>query len=249
MAAVSDPVKSPADIHKLGTIMGVWAHPDDETFSCAGLLAAATDNGQTVVIVTATKGELGSQDLERWPLETVGDVRAAELKLALKELGIKEHHWLDYRDGALPEVDAYEAVGKLVKLINEYKPDTILTFGPDGITGHEDHKTVSAWVDAAVRSVDKKPAVYHAVECQGRYDKYFKEADKQLNIYFKIDKPPLKDEADCAIWFHLDKALLDRKYEALKLMPSQTVGMMAYFTHEQLCDALCCEPFVRADPK
>ncbi len=37
------------DIKKLGTILSVWAHPDDETFTCGGILATAVKNGQQVV--------------------------------------------------------------------------------------------------------------------------------------------------------------------------------------------------------
>jgi len=47
----------------LGTVMGVWAHPDDETYLAAGLFAHAVDLGSRVVDVTATRGEGGSP---RW---------------------------------------------------------------------------------------------------------------------------------------------------------------------------------------
>ena len=52
---------------ELGTILGVWAHPDDETYLSAGLMAAAVDAGSRVVDVTATRGEGGSMDEEQWP--------------------------------------------------------------------------------------------------------------------------------------------------------------------------------------
>ncbi len=50
-----------SDVAQLGTILGIWAHPDDETWSSAGLMAMAADNGQRVVCVTATYGENGVQ--------------------------------------------------------------------------------------------------------------------------------------------------------------------------------------------
>ena len=58
---------------ELGTILGVWAHPDDETYLTAGLMARAADDGERVVCVTATKGEGGSWDEKRWPSETMGE--------------------------------------------------------------------------------------------------------------------------------------------------------------------------------
>ena len=56
----------------LGTVLGVWAHPDDDIYLSAGLMAAAVDAGSRVVYVTATRGEGGSMDEERWPPETMG---------------------------------------------------------------------------------------------------------------------------------------------------------------------------------
>ena len=60
---------------ELGTILGVWAHPDDETYLSAGLMAAAADAGSRVVCITATRGEGGSMDEEQWPPESMGQVR------------------------------------------------------------------------------------------------------------------------------------------------------------------------------
>ena len=48
------------DVADLGTILGVWAHPDDDIYLSAGLMAAAVEAGQRVVDVTATRGEGGS---------------------------------------------------------------------------------------------------------------------------------------------------------------------------------------------
>ena len=51
-----------ADIRELGTIVSVWAHPDDEAYLCGGIMATATAAGSRVVCVTATRGELGVTD-------------------------------------------------------------------------------------------------------------------------------------------------------------------------------------------
>ena len=79
----------------LGTMLGVWAHPDDETYLTAGLMAQAVRDGRRVVCVTATRGEGGSMDEERWPSATMGEVREAELMRCFEILGVTEHHWLD----------------------------------------------------------------------------------------------------------------------------------------------------------
>jgi LmbE family N-acetylglucosaminyl deacetylase len=82
---------------ELGTILGVWAHPDDEAYLTAGIMARAVRNGSRVVCVTATRGEGGSMDEEKWPPESMGEVRTKELGRSLQILGVDEHVWLDMR--------------------------------------------------------------------------------------------------------------------------------------------------------
>ena len=128
----------------LGTVLMVWAHPDDETYLVGGLSAALTDAGQRVVCVTATRGEAGgtAADLAR--------IRTTELEAALDVLGVEEHHWLDYADGGCASVDDDEAAARIRAVVDEVRPDTVVTFGPDGFTGHPDHRAVSRWVDLAL---------------------------------------------------------------------------------------------------
>lgn len=234
------------DVGTLGTILGVWAHPDDETFCAGGLLAAAVKAGQKVICITATKGEAGSKDVERWPTNKLGDVREKELMAAFKVLGIKNHHWLDYTDGECEKADVDMAAQEIAELIQEYNPDTILTFGPDGLTGHIDHQTVSKWVDKAVDKVDHKPAVFHAVLTVGQYKKYLKAADAKLNLFFNIDHPPLVPSNECDLCFTCDDDLCDCKQAAFAAMPSQYEKMINVFDQDYLKEAFRVEAFVRA---
>ena len=109
----------------LGTILGVWSHPDDEAWLAGGLMAAGGARaGRRVVCVTATRGELGTTDPVRWPLEGLAEVRTAEMRRCLELLGVTEHLWLDYPDGGCADVPPEEPVGKLVSLMEEIRPDT-----------------------------------------------------------------------------------------------------------------------------
>src|SRR3954471_11535425 len=99
------------DVRTLGTILGVWAHPDDEPYLSAGVMAMATQARSRVACVTATRGELGSADVERWPLDTLAAVRTTEMAASLAILGVHEHHWLDYPDGGCADVPVSAAVG------------------------------------------------------------------------------------------------------------------------------------------
>lgn len=219
-------LRTPTDIKQLGSILSVWAHPDDETFTCGGIIATAVKNGQHVACVTMTKGEAGSQDLQRWPAESLGEIRAKELHQALDILGCKHHIIYDYPDGGLPNISDEEGVGIIRNLVTEYQPDTILTFGPEGMTGHSDHQTVSRWVSLATDGMQKKPMVYHAVELRSTYDNFMKDLDNRFNIYFNIDEPPLKTEAECDIYYELPDEICKQKCSALAAMPSQTEKLM-----------------------
>src|SRR5438128_2438170 len=88
--AVEGPAPRKISRMDLGTVLGVWAHPDDETYLTAGLMARTVRDGGRVVCVTATRGEEGSFDEELWPSERMGAVREAELLRSLEVLGVRE---------------------------------------------------------------------------------------------------------------------------------------------------------------
>ena len=144
------------DAAELGTVLGVWAHPDDDIYLSAGLMAAAVNAGQRVVDVTATRGEGGSMDEEKWPPATMGDVRTKELLRSLDVLGVKEDHFLegpvdtDMDTGLDPAAE-----DQVRQVMEEVGPDTILTFGPEGMTGHVAHQDVSRWAGEAFSEVAK----------------------------------------------------------------------------------------------
>lgn len=227
-----------------GSILGVWAHPDDETFMVGGLLALAARSGQHVACVTATKGEAGVQDETKWPKDSLGDTREKELSDALGILGITEHNWLGYSDGRCADVPEEEAISRLVVLIEQYQPDTVITFPPDGLTGHTDHKCVSRWATMASERSRKQPNVYFAVNTSELYDAHLRALDEQINIYFALDKPVLIPEAECDVVLRLDAQTAGLKVAALAAMPSQTAGMFAQRDVEELENIFGCEALV-----
>lgn len=233
------------DIKNLGAILGIWAHPDDETFTMAGIMAAAVQNGQKVAIITATRGEAGVQDESRWPAAQLADIRTRELSKALKILGVTEHHWLDYHDGRCVKVDQSEAVSRIAGLIRRYSPDSILTFGPDGMTGHDDHKTVSEWAGLAARQAGSPAVIYHAIQTYEQYENMV-EADRELNVFFNTNRPRMCEDCDCDVCFCLDDELFKLKIKALKAMPSQTEAMLKKFSHV-LPKSVGTEAFVKAN--
>jgi LmbE family N-acetylglucosaminyl deacetylase len=213
-------------ISDLGTILGVWAHPDDEAYLSGGLMAMARDVGSRVVCVTATPGELGTPDPERWPPERLALERAGELARCLEILGVTEHHWLGYPDGELPRVDASEAVAQLCAVIEEVRPDTVLTFGPDGITGHPDHQTVSAWTTKAVDQAAPARARLLYAALSEPWMMRWKSLGESLGIY--LPGYPVITPADrLAVDVELDPDTAARKVRALAAQTTQTAGLIA----------------------
>lgn len=210
------------DLTELGTVLTVWAHPDDETYLAGGLLAALTDAGHRVVCVTATRGEAADPDATPDERAALATVRTRELESALAVLGVTEHHWLDHPDGHLAEVDADESAGRLVRLLDDVRPDTVVTFGPDGFTGHPDHRTVSSWADLALRGSAVEPRLLHAVSREQVVDPGL---DEDFGV-FELGRPRVCADDDLALLLRLDGPALDRKVEALLRQFSQTAGLV-----------------------
>jgi LmbE family N-acetylglucosaminyl deacetylase len=213
-------------ITDLGTVLGVWAHPDDEAYLSGGLMAMARDAGSRVVCVTATRGELGTPDPQAWPPERLAAERTVELARCLEILGVTEHHWLGYRDGECPRVDPSEAVARLSELIDEVRPDTVLTFGPDGITGHPDHRTVSAWTTKAFdHAAPPGSRLLYSALSASRVRRWQRLGD-DLGIY--LPGYPVVTPADrLAIDVELDPHTVARKVRALAAQTTQTAGLIA----------------------
>ncbi len=229
--------------NSLGTVLGVWAHPDDETYLCGGLMARAVRAGDRVVCVTATRGELGSPDEARWPSgEPLAAVRTAEMERALKRLGVTEHHWLDYPDGGCAHVDPDEAVRRVTALMAAVQPDTVLTFGPDGMTGHDDHKAACRWATEAFERVGKPGAVLAYATKTHDWVERFREPLDRFNVFMGVE-PPVTPVEDLLAHLRLEGDLLETKLDAIRLMTSQVEPLIAGLGEEFFRDGMVEEAF------
>ncbi len=132
------------------TLLAVMAHPDDEAFGTGGTLSRYAAEGVDVYLVTATRGEAGEiAEPDMATKANLPQVRERELRCACEIYGIHPPIFLDYVDGQLPMVHQGQAVGKIVRLIREHRPQALITFGPDGIYGHYDHIAVHHWATIA----------------------------------------------------------------------------------------------------
>ncbi|MDQ5972372.1 MAG: N-acetyl-D-myo-inositol-2-amino-2-deoxy-alpha-D-glucopyranoside deacetylase [Patescibacteria group bacterium] len=214
----------PADIKQLGTILGIWAHPDDEAWAMAGLIAIARRNQQRVVLITATRGDAGKTANEtRWPQTQLGEIRTKELEDCLRLLDVSEHYWLDYEDGGLAAAGSATAVKQLTDIMNDVRPDSVFTFEPNGITGHSDHKTICSWAHQAVSESNLPVTAYGAIESAENYEQACCDCQTILkDIYFNTDKPVTKPMNKMDLCIPLPTDIQDLKLRALKCQPSQT---------------------------
>lgn len=232
------------DAHDLGAILGVWAHPDDEAYLSGGLMATAVDDGRRVVCVTVTKGEAGFPDDDTRSTAERTALRVSECAACLEVLGVAEHHWLDYPDGGCHLVDPAEPVAKLTALIDEVQPDTVLTFGPEGMTGHDDHMAVSRWTTLAFHRAGGPGRLLYATKTPDWNERFNGHIDLDQVMMVEGMEPPAVSPEALAVWFRAEGALLERKVRALRAQPSQ-IDPLYEVVGETAFHALVAEEFFR----
>ena len=240
--AAIETVRSAEDVATLGTILGVWAHADDEAYLSGGLMAIGRELGLRVVCVTATRGEQGTPDPTTWPPARLAATRMAELAVCLDLLGVVEHHWLDYPDGGCSGVPTAQAVDRLARIIGDTRPDTVLTFGPDGITGHPDHVTVGAWTSAACAIAAPGARLLHATVAESWLNRWAGH-HAELGIYAPGHPVPTPD-ADLAIDLRCDDPIVGRKVDALAAQQTQTTSLIEHMGRQRYTEWVRSEYYV-----
>lgn len=201
----------------------VHAHPDDETITCGGVMALAAAAGVGVTLVTCTLGELGEvippalAHLEGH--EGLAEHRAGELAEACRALGVADHRFLGgrgrWRDsgmvgvgtgihaaapaeigpGAFADPDALdEQVAQLVTVLEEIRPQVVVSYDAAGGYGHPDHVRAHAVTAAAVAAVDPEGtavALYATAAAHDAVDAGL--AALRRNPWLPMPVPPVED--------------------------------------------------------
>jgi LmbE family N-acetylglucosaminyl deacetylase len=209
------------DGHRRGrTLLGVWAHPDDEAYMSAGLMAEFRRRGDRVVIVTATLGEHGTSDPVTWPPRRLAATRHAELRASLAILDVDELHLLGYEDGTCGDRDGTAAIAALVA---DVRPDVIVTFGPDGMTGHADHRAVSCWTTGAHAAVLPTAELWYATVTDDFHARWGA-VNEHVGFWADQPEPPRTPTAELVRTTTLSDQLLDLKVRALEAHTSRTLS-------------------------
>ena len=179
------------------TVVAVVAHPDDESFGCGSLIAAASAAGAGVTVICATRGESGERvadsETDDVPL---GTLRERELRAAGEVLGVDAIELLELADsgfdgplpdGALCGVALDELAQEIGARLARLRADVVLIL--DGSDGHRDHQHVRAAVEAAVDRGDRRVRVVQSCLANSLMRRWVDEA-KALNpdtAYLDID--------------------------------------------------------------
>ncbi len=139
----------------MATVVFFHAHPDDEAIATGGTMAMLSSQGHRIVLVTATRGELGEiPDGLLSDGETLSERREDELASACALLGVARHEYLGYRDSGMqgeqtnddPEcfwqADVEEAAKRLAVILNAEGADVVTFYDEHGGYGHPDHVQV-----------------------------------------------------------------------------------------------------------
>lgn len=176
-------------------LLGVFAHPDDESFGPGGSLARYAAEGKQVHIIIGTDGIAGSVEDPKHLVshDTLAQVRSAELSNAAVALGVTSIWSLPYRDSGMRDTpDNFHPQAllqqphdvlthELADYIRRLQPEVIVTHDPFGGYGHPDH----------IRLCETVTAAFHLVrsEAQRRNQRY---RGPQKLYYTAFDKRVLK---------------------------------------------------------
>ena len=158
----------------MSALLAVFAHPDDESLLAGGTLAACAWSGVSVMLLCVTRGEQGPiSNVDLATRRTLGSVREAELREAARVLGVCEIECLEYPDGELSSIDPMSIQNDISRAIVRWRPDAVVTFGPEGLYGHPDHVAVHRLTCKALDGLEadvRSPPLYYATWPRGWVD-------------------------------------------------------------------------------
>jgi LmbE family N-acetylglucosaminyl deacetylase len=203
------------------TLLGVWAHPDDEAYLTAGLMLEHRARGDRLVLVRETLGERGTSDPVTWPPSRLVGHRHAELTASLAVLDVHDLRVLGFEDGGCAAFDGADLV---IEQIEDVRPDVIVTFGPDGMTGHPDHRAVSRWTTDAWRSAESDAELWYATVTP-RFHEEWGPINDAIGLWADQPAPPSTIAAELCHVVELSASQLDVKLAALAEHHSQTAPL------------------------
>lgn len=199
------------------TLLGLFAHPDDESFGPGGTLARYAAEGADVHVIIATDGDAGSveENHKRQDGRTLAQERGEELARAAVALGITSVWNLPYRDSgmrgsadngherALIQQPVDGLVAELVEYVRRLRPQVVLTHDPFGGYGHPDH----------IRCCEAMTAAFHLAGQADRSPNGLLPYGPQKLYYTAFDKRLLKLVVQAMRWAGKDPSKIGRNQD------------------------------------
>ncbi len=130
--------------------MCITAHPDDEAGNFGGSLRLYHDRNVETSVVCLTPGQAATHRGTARDDQELAALRRKEFAASCEILKISRGLVLDYPDANLYRQDLYHVVCDLTLQIRQFRPQVILTFGPEGgVTAHQDHSMASIFASLA----------------------------------------------------------------------------------------------------
>lgn len=198
------------DVTGGGSVLALFAHPDDTEFVCGGTLALWAEAGRQLVYGFCTDGSKGSADATMTG-ERLVTMRQEEQRAAARALGCHECVFLPYEDAMLEPTLALRR--DLTRLVRRYRPEIVVCFDPavyytDGYVQHPDHRASG---EAALA------AIYPAARDRLTFPELLAEGLEPHNVREIWMGSPLQPNR----WVDI-RATVDRKVAAMQLHTSQT---------------------------
>jgi LmbE family N-acetylglucosaminyl deacetylase len=192
-------------------VLAFFAHPDDETMLAGGTLALLAEQGASISILIATRGEGG--EMGEPPLcdrERLGVMREAELRCAVQALGASRLLLMDYHDPLVgpdnqlfPFTDDKQTlIAELVAAIQATQADVLLAHGRNGEYGHPAHKLVHQTAWQAVQSLGQAAPLFYSVQGQFEGHPFPLLANVDVPAHLILDVTPILEQKTAAALCH-----------------------------------------------
>lgn len=199
-------------------VVCIFAHPDDEAFGPGATIAILAKTCE-VSLICVTNGDADERFSNGYKQTELGKIRMHELEKSSEILGVKKTYFLGFKDGDLNNNNYHHVADKIKPILADIKPDTLLTFDLNGVSGHLDHVAVAMITSYLFERTDYIKRLLYYCEDEKLKDK----VGNQYFVYF----PKGHKRKD-----------VDLVFNTKQVWATKLASMKAHYSQRQDCDWL-----------